>query len=168
LENFTDIVVDDLSCSLSPIRSISHHIELIPGVSLPNKSTYRLTPQENEEVKNKVRDLMDKGSIRESLSPYVVPTMLSTKKDGGWRMCTNSMDINKITIMYRFPLPKMVDLMYCLSEAIFFSKIDLKSEYHHIRMREGDEWKTKFKMNEGLYVWLVMPFGLTNVTSTFM
>jgi hypothetical protein len=83
LENFADIVVDDLPCSLLPIRSIRHHIDLIPGDSLPNKATYKLMPPENEEVKKQVQDLIDKGLVRESLSPCAVPTMLSTKKDGG-------------------------------------------------------------------------------------
>ena len=120
LENFADKVVDDFSCSLPPIRSISHHIDLIPGESLPNKAKYILMLQYNEEVKKQVQDLMDKGLIRESLSPCDVPVVLSLKKDGGWRMCTNSRDINKIIIRYIFPLPKMDDLMDFLSGDFFF------------------------------------------------
>jgi hypothetical protein len=122
LENFDDIVVGELPKSLPPIRSINHHIDLIPGASLPNKATYRLTSQENEEVKRQVQDLLDKGLVRESLSPCPVPTVLSPKKDGGCRMCMDSRAINKITIIYRFPLPRMDDLMDCLSGANYFSK----------------------------------------------
>jgi hypothetical protein len=159
LEEFADIIVDELPRSLPSIRSVSHHIDLIPVVSFPNKSVYRLMLQENEEVKRKVQELLDKGLVREILSPCVVPIVLSPKKDGGWRMCTDPREINKITIRYRFPLPRMDDLMDYLSGEKYFSKIDLKSGYHQIHMREGVEWKTTFKTNEGLYEWLVMPFG---------
>jgi hypothetical protein len=83
LEKFVDIVVDVLPHSLPPIRSKIHHIDLIPRASLPNKSAYRLTPRENEEVKNQVQELLDKGLVREILIPCAVPTVLSPKKDGG-------------------------------------------------------------------------------------
>jgi hypothetical protein len=130
LGEFADIIVDELPRSLPPMRSVSHHIDLIPRASLLNKVAYRLTPQENEEVKRQVEDLLDKGLVRESLSPCAILTELSPKKDGGWRMCTDSRAINKITIRYRFPLSRMDDLMDCLSGANYFSKIDLKSGYH--------------------------------------
>jgi hypothetical protein len=122
LEEFVDIVVDELPCSLPPIRSIIHHIDLIPRASFSNKAAYTLTPQENEEIQKQVQDLMDKGLIQERLSPCVVPIVLSPRKDGGWRMCTDSREINKITIRYRFPLPTMDDLMDCLSGEFFFFK----------------------------------------------
>jgi hypothetical protein len=132
LGEFVDIIMDELPRSLPPMRSVSHHIDLIPRASFPNKVAYRLTPQENKEVKRQVQDLLDKGLVRESLSPCVVPMVLSPKNDGGWRMCTVSRVINKITIKYRFPLPRMDDLMDYLSGENYFSKIDLKSGYHQI------------------------------------
>lgn len=153
---------------LPPKREIVHDIILQQDAPLPNIGMYRLSALENAEIKKQVQELLEKGFIRPSTSPCGSPIVLVRKKDGSWRMCIDYRALNKITIKNRYPLPHIDDLLDQLKEVFYFSKLDLHSGYHQVRVAKQDAWKTAFKTKQGLYEWLVMPFGLTNAPATFM
>ncbi|GJR29037.1 putative reverse transcriptase domain-containing protein [Tanacetum coccineum] len=147
---------------LPPARPVEFQIDLIPGAAPVARAPYRLAPSEMKELSEQLQELSDKGFIRPSSSPWGAPVLFVKKKDGSFRMCIDYRELNKLTVKNRYPLPRIDDLFDQLQGSSIYSKIDLRSGYHQLRVREQDIPKTAFRTRYGHYEFQVMPFGLTN------
>ncbi|KAI3809526.1 hypothetical protein L1987_25503 [Smallanthus sonchifolius] len=167
VREFLEVFPEDLP-GLPPHRQLEFQIDLAPGAARIARAPYRLEPSELQEPSTQLQDLLDKGFIRPSSSPWGAPVLFVKKKDGTFRMCIDHRELNKVTIKNRYPLPRIDDLFDQLQGSSFYSKIDLRSGYHQLRVREEDISKTAFRTRYGHYEFMVMPFGLTNAPAVFM
>ncbi|GJU52464.1 putative reverse transcriptase domain-containing protein [Tanacetum coccineum] len=141
---------------------------LVSGATPVARAPYRLAPSEMQELSNQLQELADRGFIRPSTSPWGAPVLFVKKKDGSFRMCIDYRELNKLTVKNRYPLPRIDDLFDQLQGSSVYSKIDLRSGYHQLRVRDEDIPKTAFRTRYGHYEFQVMPFGLTNAPAVFM
>ncbi|GJX60640.1 putative reverse transcriptase domain-containing protein, partial [Tanacetum coccineum] len=167
VKNFPKVFPEDLP-GLPPTRQVEFHIDLVPGAAPVARAPYRLAPSEMKELADQLQELSDKGFIRPSSSPWGAPVLFVKKKDGSLRMCIDYRELNKLTVKNRYPLPRIDDLFDQLQGSSVYSKIDLRSGYHQLRVREEDISKTAFRTRYGHYEFQVMPFGLTNAPAVFM
>lgn len=166
LQEFQD-VLSGLPEGLPPSRPGDHHIRLEPGSAPPASRIYPLSGAQLSELREQLQELLERGYIRPSSSPFGAPILFVPKKDGGWRLCIDYRALNKITIRNEHPLPRIDEMFEQLHGSCYFSKLDLASGYHQIRMHEDSIEKTAFKTKYGHYEFVVMPFGLTNAPATF-
>jgi hypothetical protein len=143
-------------------------IDLLLGTGPIAKRPYRISVHELEELKKQLKELSDKGYIRPSASPWGSPVLFMKKKDGSKRMCIDYQNLNAVTVKNNYPLPRIDDLLDQLKDAKFFSKIDIRSGYHQMKIRPEDIPKTAFVTRYGQYEFTVVSFGLTNASSYFM
>nr|GEU58409.1 putative reverse transcriptase domain-containing protein [Tanacetum cinerariifolium] len=167
IRDFPEVFPDDF-IGLLPVREIEFCIDLIPGALPVVKSPYRLAPSEMLELSNQLKEIQEKGFIRPSYSLWGAPVLFVKKKDGALRTCIDYRELNKLTIKNRYPIPRIDDLFDQLQGACCFSKIDLHSRYHQLRVREQDIPKTAFRTRYGHFKFTVMPFGLTHAPAVFM
>ncbi|XP_050108715.1 uncharacterized protein LOC126587672 [Malus sylvestris] len=167
VRHYPDVFPDDLP-GLPPDRDVEFSIDLLPGTNPISLTPYRMAPAELRELKIQLQELIDKGFIQPSSSPWGAPVLFVRKKDGTLRLCIDYRQLNRVTIKNRYPLPRIDDLFDQLKGACVFSKIDLRSGYYQLKIKDEDVHKTAFRTRYGHYEFLVMPFGLTNAPAAFM
>eukprot|EP00253_Pinus_taeda_P021984 PITA_21984 len=167
IQEFTDVFPEEIP-GPPPRRNIDFTIELVPGAAPVSRAPYRMSIPELTELKMQLQELLDKEYIRPSVSPWGAPVLFVKKKDGTLRMCIDYRQLNKLTIKNKYPLPRIDELFDQVKGATVFSKIDLRSGYHQIRIKDEDIAKTAFRTRYGHYEFVVLPFGLTNAPATFM
>ncbi|TYK03368.1 ty3-gypsy retrotransposon protein [Cucumis melo var. makuwa] len=166
VRDYPDVFPEEL-LGLPPHREIEFAIELKLGTVPIFRAPYRMAPAELKELKVKLQELLDKGFIWPSVSPWGVPVLFVKKKDGSMRLCIDYRELNKVTVKNKYPLPRIDDLFDQLQGATVFSKIDLRSGYHQLRIKDSDVPKTSFRSRNGHYEFIVMSFGLTNPRVVF-
>jgi hypothetical protein len=167
VQGFADVFPDELP-GMPPDRDVEFVIELQPGTTPISKRPYRMPPKELAELKTQLQDLLDKGYIGPSSSPWGCPALFVKKKDGSLRLCVDYRPLNAVTIKNKYPIRSIDVLFDQLAGVKVFSKIDLRSGYNQIKIRPCDIPKTAFSTRYGLYEYLVMSFGLTNAPAYFM
>jgi hypothetical protein len=134
---------------LPPHRDYDHHIKLLPGVKPVSVRPYRYTPQQKDEIEKQITEMLKKGIIKPSHSPFASPVLLVKKKDGCWRFCVNYRHLNVVTVPDKYPMPVVEELLDELAGACYLTKLDLRSGYHLIRLAEEDEPKSAFRTHNG-------------------
>jgi hypothetical protein len=167
VQEYPDVFPEDLP-GMPPYHNIEFIIELLPGTTPISKRTYRMPVNELVELKKQLAKLKSKGFIHPSSPPWGAPVLFVEKKDGTQRMCVDCRSLNEVTIKNKYPVPRIEDLFDQMKGASIFSKIDLRSGYHQLKIWESDIPKTAFHTRYGLYEYTVMSFGLTNAPAYFM
>ena len=167
VREFPDVLPEELP-GIPLEREVALSIEIVPGIVPMSRALYRMAPTELKELKTQLQELLDKGFIRPSVSPWGAPVLFVKKKDGTLWMCIDYQQINKVAVKNKYLLPRIEDLFDQLKGADVFSKIDLRSRYYHLRVKEVYVPKTVFRTRYSHYEFLVMPFGLTNAPTEFM
>jgi hypothetical protein len=164
---YPDVFPEELP-GMPPDRDIEFVIDILPGTAPISKRLYRMSSDQLQELKAQIKELMGKGFIRASSSPSGAPVIFVGKKDGAQRMCVDYRSLYDVTIKNKYPLPRIEDLFDQIRGGKVFSKIDLRSGYHQLKIRPSDIPKTAFTTRYGLYEYTVMSFGLTNAPAYFM